>query len=81
MVKKKNLSIGEVFADDLDFYDYKKTAAKLDKWIKDKQLDQFPFLCPKHAPDNYLNIAYDYVNYDGTKVNNYLCNKCYPNND
>ncbi len=77
MVISKNLSFVEnFFQDDLDFYDYKKTEAKYRKIAKNNKLDVFPHLCLKHAPKDYPNIAYDYVNYDGSKINNYLCKEC-----
>ena len=70
------------FADDLDFYDYQKTAAKYRKIAKEEKWKEFPFLCPKHIHyKDYPNIAHNYVNFDGSKVNNYLCTKCYPRND
>jgi hypothetical protein len=73
--------IGKDFANELDFYNYKKTEAKFRKIDKEQKLNEFPPLCLKHAPKNYLNIAHEYLNYDGSKINNYLCNKCYPRND
>lgn|GEM_PF-7094133 len=77
MVISKNLSFGEnFFQDELDFYDYKKTEAKYRKIVKDNKWDEFPHLCLKHAPKNYPNIAHDYFNYDGSKINNYLCKEC-----
>ena len=73
--------IAEDFANELDFYDFKKTEAKYKKIEKELKLDQFPYLCLKHAPKDYPNIAYDHWNFDGKKINNYLCSSCYPRNN
>ena len=67
---------------DLSFYDYPKTIAKYQKIAKEEKGSEFPFLCPKHIPyKDYSNITHDYVNFDGSKVNNYLCTKCYLRTD
>jgi hypothetical protein len=54
----------------------KRLRLNLENYQRINKWDEFPHLCLKHAPENYQNIALDYFNYDGSKINNYLCKEC-----
>jgi len=79
--KEMKEEFAKMIGEELDFYDYKKTAAKLRKWHEEKQLDQYPFLCSTHAPKDYPNIAEDIFDHEGKMIKNYLCTKCHPRKD